>query len=240
MITKVLLDTEIKPKFKYYDDMKKMSRDIDENKVDYISTQALKIIKYFNIENLEAAFGEGTKDMNDWNLIVLVNSDFTAGNWKELADKRIILNKNNPLHELYVNYSLLTHDIKKITNVTYSTNYQNSILKLFFKKADVALVTRKSYDLAKELNPQVSKMVLVLEETNLSDIQLSFFRKNLDDESKKLILRTANSFDSTVEGRQILTIFKTDMLKKTEMKNLEPIKKLYDNYNKLKLEKGIK
>lgn len=240
LLKKILKDLDVKTKYKYYYNPKEIAKDMNTGKLDYVSVSPLNIVKYFNLDNLEKAFGQGSNDMNDYNLIVIYRNELNIKSNKELANKKILIDTKNNLHSLYINNLFLKYIGNKKANTIYSRSYQKSILNLFFKKADVAIVTQKSYDISVELNPQIAKKVSILNKTNIKDVQLGFFRKSLDEKIKKNMRRAAQSLNSTDDGKQLLTLYKTEKIVETNMKILIPIKELLNNYKKLKKSKGIK
>ena len=239
LMENVLTDIDIQSEFKYYEDITTMAKDMNDGKLEYISIHPIKLIKYFNLDNLEKAFGEGTDDKKALDLILLVRKDLNIGSWKDLRGKTVLLDTNNLLHELYFDYSLLLEDLGSSVNSLHSVRYSRSLLKLFFNKADAALVTRRSYKLAIELNPQMAQRIVLLEETNLSDIQLGFFRKGMQNNLKIKMIEAAKRFNSGVVSRQALDIYQTEKLVETDMSVLKPIQDLQNKYYKLKKNKGI-
>lgn len=239
LMEKVLVGIDIETDIKYYEDLNKMSQDMDNGHLEYISIPPLKLIKYFNLNNIEKAFGEGTSDKKALNLILLVRKDLNVNSWKGLKSKTILLDTNNLLHKLYLDYSLLVADIHTTVEPIHSWRYKRSILKLFFNKADAAVVTQRSYDLAIELNPQIAKKISILEVTDLSDIQLGFFRKNMKKSLKIKMIEAVKRFHTGVISRQVLDIYQTEKLVETDMSVLQPIQELQKKYEKLKQTKGI-
>lgn len=240
LMENILVDLDLEADFKYYSSLAKMSEDVNNGKVDYISLNPLKAIQHFNLNNLEKAFGEGKHNKRDAELIILVRKELKVKSWKDLKNKKILFNKKNPLHQLYIDYALLSKDLEGKVHDIHSIKYKESILKLFFKKGDAAVVTRKSYTFAIEFNPQVAKRIVIFEETGLSDTQLGFFRKSLDEETKKIMAKAAKNFGSTILEKQILAIYKTEILIETDLNMLNPARELQSKYNKLKKEKGMK
>lgn len=240
LLKKILENLDVKTNYKYYYNPKEIAKDMNTGKLDYVSVSPLNIVKYFNLDNLDKAFGQGSNDMNDYNLIIISRSDLNIKSNKELANKKILMDTKNNLHSLYINNLFLKYIGNKKANTIYSRSYQKSILDLFFKKADVAIVTQKSYDISVELNPQIAKKVSILRKTNIKDVQLGFFRKSLDEKLKRSMGKAGQELNFSDDGKQLLTLYKTEKIVETNMEILIPIKELLNNYKKLKKSKGIK
>lgn len=240
LLTKILENLDVQPNFEYYDSPLKIQKDIDTSKLDYITVTPLRVVNYLDLDSLEKAFGQGSNNMKEYNLILISRSELNIDNDKELADKKILMNTKNELHTLYIDYIFLKNIGNQKAKLHYSRSYQRSILDLFFKKADIAIVTQKSYDIAIELNPQIAKKVSIFKKTNISDAQLGFFRKGLDEKIKKSMRNATNNINSTVKGKQLLSLYKTEKIVETDLNLLKPIRELVSKYNKLKKVKGIK
>ena len=240
LLKNILGNLDIKSNFKYYNSPLEIQKDINSSNLDYITVSPLRVVKYLDLDSLEKAFGQGSNNMKEYNLILISRSELNIDNDKELANKKILINTKNELHALYINYIFLKNIGNQKAKLHYSRSYQRSILDLFFKKADVAIVTQKSYDIAIELNPQIAKKVSILKKTNISDVQLGFFRKSLNEKIKESMRTTAASLNSTVEGKQLLSLYKTEKIVETDLNLLKPIRELVNKFNKLKKVKGIK
>lgn len=53
LMEKVLVGIDIETDIKYYEDLNKMSQDMDNGHLEYISIPPLKLIKYFNLNNID-------------------------------------------------------------------------------------------------------------------------------------------------------------------------------------------
>ncbi|APW65416.1 hypothetical protein LPB137_05920 [Poseidonibacter parvus] len=240
LLKKLLENLDIQSSFIYYYNPLEIQKDIDTSKLDYITVTPLRVVKYLDLDSLEKAFGQGSNNMKEYNLILISRSELNIDNDKELADKKILMNTKNELHTLYIDYIFLKNIGNQKAKLHYSRSYQRSILDLFFKKADVAIVTQKSYDIAIELNPQIAKKVSIFKKTNISDAQLGFFRKGLDEKIKKSMRNATDNINSTVKGKQLLSLYKTEKIVETDLNLLKPIRELVNKFNKLKKVKGIK
>mgnify|MGYP003387159272 CR=1 FL=1 len=234
MLTKLLTSINYEGEFSYYDDIKKMHKDLENAKLDYVSLNPLNLIKYFDLTKLEPSFSEGAKDINNLYLVVLVNAKSNIKSYKDFKNKKIFINLRDPVSKMYIDYHYLKANGNLDIYYKNSSSSQNSILKLFFNKADITIVRYKNYTTAIELNPQIAKKVLLFEKTTFRNTQIGMFRKNLDPQIKKMFSKQAYLLDKTVQGRQILDIYKTDKLEETNMKDLRNIKIFYENFIQLK------
>lgn len=236
-ITKLFTNLDYTGRFYYYNDTKKMSFDIENAKLDFVSMNPLNLIKHFDLSKLEPSFSEGAKDVNDLYLVVLINAKSNINSYKDFKNKKIILDLNEPVSKMCIDYYYLKANGDLNINYENSTSSQNSILKLFFNKADVTIVRYKNYKLSIELNPQIAKKVLVFEKTKLRNTQMGMYRKSLNIALKEMITHQSSILNQSVDGRQILDIYKIEKIEQTNMQDLANIKKFYEKFRKLKEEK---
>ncbi len=111
---------------------------------------------------------------------------------------------------------------------------QSQIFKVFFKNADAAVVTQKTFEFAKEFNPQIGENLKIIEHSGVPSSIYGFFRKSADENMRQKIFDLALNIKDTARGKQILEIFKTDLILKSTLDELVPIERLYSDYNRLK------
>ena len=208
----------------FYDDPKEAEKDLEAGKIDYVSGFPLVFVKYFDLSLLSNAFSGGPKKME--NNIFVVLSHKGINRWEDIQNLKIGIQKNDEIMYIYTKLKLhkVTVDIKAYNKRS------KLVLDLFFNKLDIAIVPLRNFLLAKDLNPQVGNKIKILETTNINATNLSFYRKNLDENIKKEVFEEAKKIYSTKKGHQMMLIYKADKLMRTKLSDLEPIKKLYDEY----------
>ena len=88
----------------------------------------------------------------------------------------------------------------------------DALLPVFFGKKNACLVTRKGFEIMAELNPQISRQLKVLAASKEYIPGILAFRKSYQSKIKEIVLNRIEIWDQTPAGRQIFTIFQTDML----------------------------
>jgi len=207
-------------------------------KIDFAITYGLEFVKYFDKSNLVDGFSGGTKNPTDENLIIVVHKDSTKEYLQSLK-KPIIAIKRNDISELYIKYMLLKDNTNKEIRFINTKKSNRALLKLFFKEADAAVVTQKTFNFANELNPQIGKKLKVIEHSNVPASSFGFFRKGFNEELRKKVLALGFAINDSTRGRQILTIFRNDRIVESKLNDITPIEELYKNYNKLIEQKRI-
>jgi len=219
--------------FSFYSD-KSLAKAAKDGKADYLSAYGLAYVKYFDLSKLHDAFSGGSLDRRDENLILVLAQGVTKKQFLKLQHPKVAILMGNELAKLYTNYIFLKD--KNYTKVKFDeqrTNYR-ALLNLFFHKVDAAVVIKKTFSFASELNPQVAKSLYIAKETNLCDGNFGFFTARVDSAFAKEIKGLSLALNHTKKGRQILDIFRTQAVIETKVSQLKPIEDLYHDYLKLK------
>ncbi len=160
-----------------------------------------------------------------------------------LKRKGVKIQKNATVR--YYKYSkilkliLQKYAIKHNLNLNYETTKKESkpVLDLFFKKCDLAITNQFSWKLMQELNPQLSKSLVVVHKTErIFTSLISLFSKNMSNFKKKLYLKSIKDIRTTQSGKQLMQLFKFNKLLKLENNSFRGLEKFYKNYLILKKE----
>jgi hypothetical protein len=85
-----------------------------------------------------------------------------------------------------------------------------------------------------ELNPQVGKQLRAIAMSPEIVTNITFIRKGCDQKKKRLFQNKVLTLEETSRGRQILMLFQTDKLALLKESELNTLKALLNEYNKLK------
>lgn len=213
-----------------YDDPKKMASDLEAGKVDLVTTSSLNFVKYFDKATLADGFSGGDYDADGHRLLLVVKEDGPIRQWKGFERAKVLVLEGSDISELYLDLSLLHHGVFDHVEWIKTKNYQQALLKLFFGKADAAIVTQKALGFASEMNPQMRQRLKVFDQSTLTDVMPSYFRKTVSETMRKDITDAAMQVTSTVRGRQVMAIFRADSIIKIPLSTLLPVEEAYDTY----------
>jgi len=208
----------------FYDDPNDAVIDLKNNKIDYVSAFPLVFVKYFDLSLLDNAFSGGPENMK--NTIFVILSNIKINKFKDLNNPKIGIQVNDEIMHMYIKLKLNNNNI----NIKEYSKRSKIVLDLFFNKIDLAIVPLRNFILAKELNPQISRKVKILERTNINATNFSFYRKSLHKDIQKDIYKEAKKIYSSKKGKQMMLIYKADKIIETKLKDLKPVKELYDKY----------
>jgi len=221
----------------YYDDIALMREDFLLGKLNAVSADAMALASHFRLDELSG--GYSTAISGDVNLQLLSAKDTPSSNLDDLAGKRIVMIEGDTISEVYLESICLRHYRRDCAHVFSGIqrvpNNNQAVMRLFFGKADLALVNRYGYELATEMNPQLgSKIGHVLAEFPIASLYYAFFSVNVDQALRSHALDAIPRMHLHPRGRQILDIFKIDHLVLADPLELKPLIKLDHDYRELR------
>jgi len=112
------------------------------------------------------------------------------------------------------------------------------LLKTFFNKNSYCIVRENIWRLACDLNPQISKKLKILHQTDkIFYSMVSLIAKNVSPELKEKYLTTIVDLYKTKSGRQMMKLFRFTGLKTVTTDDLLPLENYYKEYLMMKKER---
>ena len=226
---------QVSIKVTYYEDIQEMRRDFLAGKINGVTADALSLARNFRIDEL--ADGYSVIMQGSWNLELRAGKQLKdAGH---LLGKRVVLLDNDAAAELFLETLCLRDYARPCSQVFAETQKVTTsslaAMRLFFGKADLALVPRYGYELAREMNPQLdNKAGQVVTELPLVGMYYAFFGASVDKELRRHTLRMIPTMHTYPRGRQLLDMFKMDHLVLADPSELKPFLQLDQEYRELK------
>jgi phosphonate transport system substrate-binding protein len=203
---------------------------------------ALDVVEYFELADLtaiEPVFcamkGEGSVPPH---YLVLVGANSGISSLAGLRGKTAIIHANTGanLGEVWLDAMLYDGHLGRpehfFRSVDVVPKASSAILPVFFGKADAAIVDQVSFEVSKEMNPQVGAKLRVLSTSPpLAEGLFCICRKKIEfcDE----FLESVRDLHLDPEGRQILMIFGFSRLAPVDKPALEQVHELWRKHNLL-------
>ena len=108
-----------------------------------------------------------------------------------------------------------------------------AILPVFFNKVDACVITRDSFLLAVEMNPQIGRGLRILATSPVVVPVITAFRREFDPTLRGRIVETMASLRASVAGRQLLTIFQSDHVESRDDAALATTRQLLADHARL-------
>jgi len=170
---------------------------------------------------------------------LLVRKDTSIKSLHDLIGTRVALTELDSMQELYLDHLMLKHNKmlskEAFNSIIYNKKGSTSILNLYFKKTDIAVVSEHSYNIAIELNPQLKKDLIILDQSEaiypangvtLISNKSPIFAKVFEEHSKRLY--------KTDFGKELLQMYQCVENFKLSADELKELYKQYQEYLKLK------
>jgi len=232
----MMQSVEHKAEFTFYDDITLMADDFHAGRLDLIFANGLELVKYFNLSQMQGAFTGTSTGENTDNLVEVRKKSTSIDFLKRQKIVKISLLQGENPSRIYAQ-SVIAKGYKNSEILSIHTRRNSAaLLKLFFNQVDIAIVPKKTFLFAKELNPQIGDKLEIVRSTNISLGTLGYFHKNIDAEFRKTVTDLAFQEVEHERGKQMLVMFKTHKLVKVKLDKLNPIIKLYQEY---KIEQGL-
>jgi phosphonate transport system substrate-binding protein len=170
---------------------------------------------------------------------LLVHQQSRIEKVEDLAGKNILLSSGSDiaLGRLWLETLLMEKGIGSLESffrkTSLTTKDSQTVLPVFFHKADACLVARSSFETIAELNPQLRNELKILAQSPGFAASLVCIRKGYDPILREDLIDVLRNLHTEPKGQQILTLFKTDKLVPCENAHLAKIGQLISKHNQL-------
>jgi len=109
-----------------------------------------------------------------------------------------------------------------------------AVMPVFFKRADACILSRRSFDVMAELNPQLRRDLQIIEASTPVATGVICIRKGCDRVQRERLIEVLETLDRDVEGRQLLTLFRMSRLVPFRPEYLTSVEAFLKEYNELR------
>ncbi|HMK48882.1 MAG TPA: PhnD/SsuA/transferrin family substrate-binding protein [Thermodesulfovibrionales bacterium] len=221
-----------------YDDLDVLAKDFQQGNLDLGIVKSLDYLKIRNAITPELAMThvKGGKKTIRYHLLVQSDSGITS--IKDLRNRKLTVRKGDDMGLLFLNTLLLKNRLPETEKFFFLSDPKprssQVMLSVFFGQADACLTTDITYKTMVELNPQVKEKLKIIASSEEYVEGVNFFRKDYDDNYKKIVLDRSQRLKDSVRGRQIMLLFKIDKVAVLEEKDLDTVRKLLADYERLR------
>ncbi len=237
-LTEITDSLHIPIKITYYDDPKKMADAFTNGKITLAVAPPYIFVRYFDeklmLPGVVAYKGSREKASQ---LLMLVHKEDRTKPFRFFFAKSISIPEAKDDAKLFIKEQSIKTDCSVPAEIIETKNSQRAIFNLFFKKSSAALVTAADFETACELNPQIKEKLVVYKQMKLMTDYLLFVRRGIKKELYDNIIKSAFDVSKTVRGRQLLMLLQTDTVDYCTKEDLEPSRKLYEEWKQIKSKK---
>jgi ABC-type phosphate/phosphonate transport system substrate-binding protein len=220
-----------------YDNLNMLIKDFQEGKLDFGIVKSLDYLKIRKAINSELAMTHVKGGKKTIRYYLLVRSDSGISNMRDLKNRKLTVRKGDDMGLLYLNTILLENkqpEVDKLFSfIDVKGRSSQVILSVFFGQSDACLTSDVTYKTMIELNPQVKEKLRILSSSEELVEGVNFFRKDYNENNKKIVLDRSQTMQNTTRGKQILLLFKIEKVAPLAEKDLDSVKRLLGEYERL-------
>jgi hypothetical protein len=207
-----------------YEDMASLRRDMLSGKVNMVIVPGMELAETFDADELTEGF-QGKHRGTGEGLVLIVRADGDIRQFSHLRGRSVLRLANDRLSSVFLESrcralaGLACADFLRVSDEKHSSL---AIHKVFFGQADAALVSISALHAAGELNPQVRQRLRSLLDWKTTALSFGLMSARTPPYLRERVIDSAMRVISTVRGKQILELFKTDTMERAGVHELQP------------------
>ena len=173
-------------------------------------------------------------------VLLVVRNDSGIHTLQQLKGKRLSTQKwiSADLGGLYLDTLLLENQFplpqQFFSEIQQVATSNQALVDLYFKKADVTLISENQFDIAAELNPQIRTQTRVLAASEPYLIFVAALRKGTPQQEVDGIKNSLMTVNKTSKGKSILNLMKIQGFKEVSLSELSSVRDLLAKNQRLK------
>ncbi len=221
--------------------LSELEKDVKSKQIDLVvllSSEYLEIRRKVPLEPLFVSAKE--EDVYD-SLILVVRRDSGTRSLSDLRGKTLIQQKGLYTDglNLWLEALLMRKGIREperfFSKVREAMKPSSAVLHVFFRHVDACVVTHRSLRVMAELNPQLDRELVILNESPPRPSSIIAVRKGLSARHRQNVEEMLGTLDQTPQGEQLLTLFRMNRLVPFRPEYLVPLERLFREHKDLEL-----
>ena len=242
-IEEFLSTQNTKIKVSYYEDLDLLYNDFNNKKIlDIVVSEPFFYFKHINeLEtNTNNFWGNAVSKNNLRQEYLISKKDLKFTSFKDIKDKTLVFKKLNYKVDAWIDkqsYKENKKSYKKLVKkIIYAKDEANALLHIFFRKADLAVISKETWNIMIELNPGIKKRVKVVAKSKEIHIfTMGFFHKRVNSKFIDSFLKTALNLDSIPRNEQMRILIRGNHIFKLNKKDIDQLDVFYKEYHELKI-----
>lgn len=200
-----------------YENNEKIIADLKANKLDLISVLSEDLPELIDQNIVDPFLIEIEKGDVYEKFILCKRTDMPGEGLESLAGKKLTISvwfeSDLPTYwlDLLLNQKRLPAANSFFSQIERIQKPEQAIMRVFFSKSDACLVPKQTYLILREMNPQISKELTVIEESpNFINGVLCLNKSLTEDDERSMIEEKLLNFKKEPGGQQMMDLFKID------------------------------
>jgi phosphonate transport system substrate-binding protein len=221
------------------EDVAEMKRRVQEGPPGLVLLDPVEYFELAGLGLLEPAFtGTRGKDDESLQFLLVANQESGATTISGLRGKTLAIQTDSRADMGRMWIEVLLHEDglgpagRFFSSLSSVSTPSAAVLPVFFGKVGAGVVDRASFEVMKEMNPQLGLRlrVLAVSPPLIKDI-LCVDKRHIA--YREDLLQSLRELHQTAEGKQILIVFKSDRLKPMDTADLERVRTLCTKYQRI-------
>jgi ABC-type phosphate/phosphonate transport system substrate-binding protein len=223
-----------------YYSLKEMENALSKKEIDILGLNTMEYCALKDKYNLSPAIAGTIEESPFTRYILITRADSDIKNLADLNHKILAQPKDqfNPLIDVWLCTLLSKYKIsgnnKFFSRIRIEDKESNAAYSVYFKKADCAVIQKNVFAAICMLNPQFEKSFRILETSPELILGLTAIRKDADPDVVEMFYKVSSNVHKTIEGQNIIKLFRSKKLVEVTDKDLLSTKRLIDSYNMIK------
>lgn len=246
LAVKLIFETRFKNKYPHYSgsvilfpDMHSAVEAIKRKEIHSLGAMTLDYLITKEENNLRPVRNAKLGDSAMTQFVILVRKSHT-GSLEALRNKEILIESggHGSVAAIWLDTLLLERSLPESKLFFQSTDRVDkgslAVLKLFFGTADACIIQMNTFNVMKELNPQIGADLRVL--LTSPEFLMGIFGvvKGIDKNTEAFILKFVDELSMDEQGVQLLTMFRVKQISEFKPESMNSIETLYQKYMTLK------
>lgn len=220
-----------------YENINPLLRDYKSGKIDVLNIAPQLYLRIENEIDAEPAYLVIMGGKKTRRYLLLTRSDSPVNDIKDLKGKNLAVMSSSEIGNIFLNVLLLREKLGGpeyfFSTITQKAKFSQTVLSVFFGQSDACIVTETVLKTMTELNPQIgNKLKIIAASPEITQI-VGFFRPDLSEKIKKIVLREVTHLQDSAVGRQVLTLFGIDGALQASESDLDTMRELIKEYDEL-------
>ena len=193
--------------------------DATKTNFDFVLSTTVTLVKLLKKGNVKPVLVNQTQGSYGFVYYLVTRKDNNINHLSDLKNRKlnILARSDGQTPSLWLEKILRDNKLpvknKFFEEITFDYKPINILLPVFFNKLDAAVITKESFDVMCELNPNIKKdlNILATSKTLLFGV-LSFDTKSKNKEREKFIYDILTTMHNDADGRQFLSLFSLDKI----------------------------
>jgi ABC-type phosphate/phosphonate transport system substrate-binding protein len=181
-----------------------------------LTLPAMEFIAQRGKLSIVPAFVAANKTGNSMENLLVVRRNSGFNSLRALKGRNLAMppNAKNTAAAIWLNTLLLKEGVRQTStffaNIIESPKPSQSLMGVFFKKFDGAVVTRSSFETCRTLNPQLGRDLAIIAESRSFAGEVTCLPEAISPQLRQAIHKAAGTLHESSVGKQMITLFQID------------------------------